>query len=224
MHLTGINTNLPITNFTIVGMAGILSGLFHAPLTGIFLIGEITGGYDLMVPLMIVSSISYAVSRQFEKHSMDVKSLADKGDVFTSDKDKNILQSIDLLKLVRTDVLSITLDKSLENVVEHLSNSKQNLIPVVDDKQKLLGVVDFEEIRSLVFNPYRIKFTTVEEVLTQPKEIINHDDGLELIMEKFESTNEFILPVIKSGKLFGLLYKMSVLEAYREQLKDMIIE
>ncbi|MBL7885672.1 MAG: chloride channel protein [Flavobacterium sp.] len=224
MHLTGINSNLPITNFTIVGMAGILSGLFHAPLTGIFLIGEITGGYDLMVPLMIVSSISYAVSRQFEKHSMDVKALADKGEVFTSDKDKNILQSIDLLKLVHTDIQTISLDKSLENVVEHLSNSKQNLIPVVDDKQKLLGMVDFEEIRSIVFNPYRIKFTTVEEVLSQPKEIINLDDGMELIMEKFESANESTLLVIKSGKLFGILYKVSVLEAYREQLKEMIIE
>ena len=94
IHLLGISDSLPIANFTIVGMAGILSGLFHAPLTAIFLIGEITGGYDLMVPLMIVSSISYAVSKKFENHSMDVKSLADKGEVFTSDKDKNILQSI----------------------------------------------------------------------------------------------------------------------------------
>ncbi len=224
MHLTGINTNLPITNFTIVGMAGILSGLFHAPLTGIFLIGEITGGYDLMVPLMIVSSISYAVSRQFEKHSMDVKTLADKGEVFTSDKDKNILQSIDFLKLVQTDVQTISLDKSLENVVEHLSNSKQNLIPVLDEKQKLLGVIDFEEIRSIVFNPYRIKFTTVEEVLSQPKEIINHDDGMEVIIDKFESFGETLLPVIKSGKFFGLLSKMDVLEAYREKLKEMVID
>ena len=224
MHLTGINTNLPITNFTIVGMAGILSGLFHAPLTGIFLIGEITGGYDLMVPLMIVSSISYAVSRQFEKHSMDVKSLADKGDVFTSDKDKNILQSIDFLKLIQTDAQTISLDKSLENVVEHLSNSKQNLIPVLDEKQRLLGVIDFEEIRSIAFNPYRIKFTTVEEVLSQPKEIINHDDGMEMIIDKFESSGEILLPVIKSGKFFGLLSKMDVLEAYREKLKEMIIE
>lgn len=224
MHLTGINSNLPITNFTIVGMAGILSGLFHAPLTAIFLIGEITGGYDLMVPLMIVSSISYAVSRQFEKHSMDVKALADKGEVFTSDKDKNILQSIDFLKLTQTDVHSISLDKSLENVVEHLSNSKQNLIPVLDEKQKLLGVVDFEEIRSFVFNPYRIKFTTVEEVLSQPKEILYHDDGMETIMDKFESSNETQLPVIKSGKFYGLLSKVDVLEAYRDKLKEMIIE
>ena len=93
-------TNLPISNFTLVGMSGVLSGLFHSPLTAIFLIAEITGGYSLMVPLMLVSSISFAVSKRFEKHSMDVKHLADKGDVFTSDKDKNILQSINFIKLI----------------------------------------------------------------------------------------------------------------------------
>lgn len=224
MSLTGINSNLPITNFTIVGMAGILSGLFHAPLTGIFLIGEITGGYDLMVPLMIVSSISYAVSRQFEKHSMDVKTLADKGEVFTSDKDKNILQSIDFLKLVQTEVHTIQLEKSLENAVEYVSNSHQNLIPVLDEKEKLLGVIDFDAIRSFAFNPYRIKFTTVEEVLIQPKEVLNHDDGMELIMDKFESSKMSVLPVIKSGKFYGLLAKVDALEAYREKLKEMIIE
>ncbi|WP_395044022.1 chloride channel protein [Flavobacterium sp.] len=224
MNLIGITNNLPITNFTIVGMAGILSGLFHAPLTAIFLIGEITGGYNLMVPLMIVSSISYAVSKQFEKHSMDVKALADKGEVFTSDKDKNILQSIDFLNLVATDVKTISLEKSLENLVEHLSTSNQHLVPVLDEKNKLLGVVDFEIIRPIIFNSFRIKFTTITEILSQPKEIILHDDGMETIMDKFETTNESILPVLKNGKFFGLLSKVAVLEAYREKLKEMTIE
>ncbi len=224
MHLTGINSSLPITNFTIVGMAGILSGLFHAPLTAIFLIGEITGGYDLMVPLMIVSSISFAVSKQFEKHSMDAKDLANSGDVFTSNKDKNILQTIDFLRLVETDCKTIHLDKSLENLIEHLSTSNQQLIPVLDENDKLLGIIDFETIRPIVFNPYRIKFTLVAEVVTQPKEIIHHDDGMEIIMEKFESSNQTILPVTKNGKFFGLVSKVSLLEAYRETLKEMIIE
>lgn len=224
MDLTNINSHLPVTNFTIVGMAGILSGLFHAPLTAIFLIGEITGGYDLMVPLMIVSSISYAVSKQMEPHSMDVKSLADKGEVFTSDKDKNILQSIDFLELVETDVKTITLDKSLENLIEHLSNSNQQIIPVLDERNKLIGIVDFENIRSIVFNPYRIKFTEIKEILTQPEEIINHDDGMETIIEKFEKSYKTILPVTKNGKFFGLISKVTILEAYREQLKEMVIE
>ena len=172
IHLLGISNTLPIANFTIVGMAGILSGLFHAPLTAIFLIGEITGGYELMVPLMIVSSISYAVSKQFDNYSMDVKALADRGEVFTSDKDKNILQSIDFLKLIDTEVKTTSLDKTLESLVEHLSTSNQPIIPVLDDSNKLLGIVDFEKIRSIIFNPFRIKFTMLSEILSQPKEII----------------------------------------------------
>lgn len=224
MDITNINSHLPVTNFAIVGMAGILSGLFHAPLTAIFLIGEITGGYDLMVPLMMVSSISYAVSKQFEKHSMDVKALADKGEVFTSDKDKNILQSIDFLDMVQTDVKTISLDKSLENLIEYLSSSNQSIIPVLDDKSKLLGIIDFELIRPIVFNQYRIKFTMIKEIISQPKEVIHHDDGMETIMDKFETSNETILPVTKYGKFFGLISKVELLEAYREKLKEMVIE
>lgn len=224
MDLTGINNHLPVTNFTIVGMAGILSGLFHAPLTAIFLIGEITGGYDLMVPLMIVSSISFAVSKQFEKHSMDVKDLASRGDVFTSDKDKNILQSIDFISLIQMDIRVVSMEKSLESVIEHLSQQNQPLIPVLDDKDRLLGIVDFENLRPIAFNSFRVKFTTVSEVMAQPKAVIHHDDGMETIMEKFELADENLLPVTKNGKFFGLLSKLDVLEAYREKLKEMIIE
>jgi CIC family chloride channel protein len=223
IHLLGLSNTLPIANFTIVGMAGILSGLFHAPLTAIFLIGEITGGYDLMVPLMIVSSISYAISKQFDKHSMDVKALADRGEVFTSDKDKNILQSIDFLKLVNVHAATTTSEKTLETILNLVSIS-QPIIPVLDEQNKLIGIIDFEEIKSVVFHPFRVKFTTVQEVLTQPKEIIQHDDGMEAIMEKFENTNQTMLPVTNNGKFFGLISKTALLEAYREKLKELIIE
>ena len=223
IHLLGLSNTLPIANFTIVGMAGILSGLFHAPLTAIFLIGEITGGYDLMVPLMIVSSISYAISKQFDKHSMDVKALADRGEVFTSDKDKNILQSIDFLKLVNVHAATTTSEKTLETILNLVSIS-QPIIPVLDEQNKLIGIIDFEEIKSVVFHPFRVKFTTVQEVLTQPKEIIQHDDGMEAIMEKFERSNQALLPVTNNGKFFGLISKTALLEAYREKLKELIIE
>jgi len=223
IHLLGLSNTLPIANFTIVGMAGILSGLFHAPLTAIFLIGEITGGYDLMVPLMIVSSISYAISKQFDKHSMDVKALADRGEVFTSDKDKNILQSIDFLKLVNVHAATTTSEKTLETILNLVSTS-QPIIPVLDEQNKLVGIIDFDEIKSVVFHPFRVKFTTVQEVLTQPKEIIQHDDGMEAIMEKFENTNQTMLPVTNNGKFFGLISKTALLEAYREKLKELIIE
>ena len=224
VNLLNITHPLPIANFTIVGMAGILSGLFHAPLTAIFLIGEITGGYDLMVPLMIVSSVSYAVSKQFEKHSMDVKALADKGDVFTSDKDKNILQSIDLYNLVDKNFKTLTLENSVESAVKIFSTTNQKIIPIIDEHKSLLGVVDFNEVKSFIFNPYHVKFASMSEVISQPKTIVLLEDKVEKVMNQFETSDSEILPVIQKGKYFGFLSKIDVLENYRQRLKEMIID
>ena len=224
VNLLNFTTPLPIANFTIVGMAGILSGLFHAPLTAIFLIGEITGGYDLMVPLMIVSSISYAVSKQFEKHSMDVKALAAKGEVFTSDKDKNILQSINFYKLVQQNYKTLTLVSSIDNAVEIFSASDQKIIPIIDNEKKLLGIIDFEEVKAIIFNPYRVKFMNISEIMQQPKTLILFEDKPEKIMKQFETSNSKILPVIQKGKYFGFLSKIDILENYRQRLKEMVID
>jgi len=216
--------NLPIGNFTVVGMAGILSGLFHAPLTAIFLIIEITGGYDLMVPLMIVSSISFAVSKQFEKHSMDVKPLADSGDVFTSDKDKNILLNIDLLQLLQSDVRTLKTTSKTEDLIGLLADTNQQMFPVLDDKNNLVGVIDLNDIRPIIFNAYRVKFTPLTELIVAPKSVINHDEGMETVMEKFESSHTDLLPVLNNRKFAGLISKIDLLERYREKLKEMIIE
>ncbi|TGD59899.1 chloride channel protein [Flavobacterium humi] len=224
ISLLGISDTLPISNLTIVGMAGILSGLFHAPLTAIFLIGEITGGYNLMVPLMIVSSISYAVSKRFEKHSLDVTDLAVSGDVYTSDKDKNILQSIDALKLIKIDIQSVHIDHSLDEMISIYYNSNQQLFPVIDENNKLLGLVDFENIKSIILTPKRINYSKVKDILEQPKEVILFDDGIEIMLEKFEHSNQSLIPVLKYGKFMGFISKLDVLEAYRKNLKEMIIE
>ncbi len=224
VNLLNFTHHLPIANFTIVGMAGILSGLFHAPLTAIFLIGEITGGYDLMVPLMIVSSVSFAVSKQFEKHSMDVKALADKGDVFTSDKDKNILQSIDFYNLVQQNYKTLTHTSSIDSVVEIFSTSEQKVIPIIDEDKSLIGIIDFEELKAIIFNPYRVKFMSINEVMSQPKELILFEDKPEKIIKLFDTSKASILPVIHKGKYFGFLSKIDILESYRQRLKEMIIE
>lgn len=224
MDLTGINDHLPIANFTMVGMAGILSGLFHAPLTAIFLIGEITGGYDLMVPLMMVSSISFAVSRKFEKHSMDVKALADKGEVFTGDKDKNVLLSIDFLSHVHTETTTFQLTDSVERVLDALQHSNQPLFAVLDDKQKVIGVLDIQHLKTFIFNPYRVKFGSIEEWMQPLPLMANHDDGMELIMEKMDTQHQTTLIVLKSGKYLGLVHKCELLETYRQTLKGMVIE
>lgn len=224
MALTGINHHLPIANFTMVGMAGILSGLFHAPLTAIFLIGEITGGYDLMVPLMMVSSISFAVSRKFEKHSMDVKALADKGEVFTGDKDKNVLLSIDFLSHIQTHTKTFQLTDSVEAVIEALQTSSQPVFAVLDDKKKVIGVLDLNHLKTMVFNPYRVKFGSIEEWMQPLEYVVNHDDGMELIMEKFDQSQCPTLIVLKSGKYYGLVDKCALLETYRSTLKGLVIE
>jgi len=222
--LTGINTNLPVANFTVVGMAGILSGLFHAPLTAIFLIGEITGGYDLMVPLMIVSSISYAVSKRFESHSIDVKGLAAKDEAYTSDKDRNVLLNIDVNKIIATDYATLTLDQSLQKVVEIFSTSNQKIIPILDENKILLGVVEYENVKAFIFNPYRIKFTPIEEIMTPPKAKINVEDGMIKIIKSFDKSKAKELPVLKHGVYHGCLSKLRILEKYRVKLKEMVIE
>jgi CIC family chloride channel protein len=223
INLIGL-AKLPISNFTLVGMAGILSGLFHAPLTAIFLIAEITGGYNLMIPLMIVSSISFAISKRFEKHSMDVKNLAKKGHAFTSNKDANVLSTLDMNSVIQTDYLTVFPDENLDKLVDLISNSTQVVFAVVNLKNELVGVVYFNDIKEIIFNSYRVKYTQIKEIMTAPKQIITLDDSMEMVMDKFEQTKVAFLPVLKNDKYYGFISKSLALEAYRTKLKSMTIE
>jgi CIC family chloride channel protein len=223
LNQTGL-THLPVSNFTLVGMAGILSGLFHAPLTAIFLIAEITGGYALMIPLMIVSSISLVISKRFEKHSLDTKSLVKKGNAFTSNKDTNILSNLNTNAIIQTDYLTIFPNENLEKLVDLISHSNQVIFGVVDDENKLIGVVHFNDIREIIFNSYRVKYTLVKEIMRESVDVIYPTDSMETVMNKFERTKVHFLPVIKNGKYFGFISKSIALEAYRTKLKSMTIE
>jgi CIC family chloride channel protein len=223
LNLTHIS-NLPISNFTMVGMAGILSGLFHAPLTAIFLIAEITGGYDLMIPLMIVTSISFAISKRFEKHSLDVKQLARKGNVFTSNKDSNILTTIDPNSIIQTDFLTLSPDDNLEKLVDLISHSNQVIFAVLDKERNLLGIVHFNNIREIIFNTFRVKYTLVKEIMTPTIDVIYTADTMETVMKKFEKARVTFLPVLKNGKYHGFISKATTLEIYRSKLKSMTIE
>lgn len=223
INLTGL-TKLPVSNFTLVGMAGILSGLFHAPLTAIFLIAEITGGYNLMIPLMIVASISFAISKRFEKHSLDVKNLAKKGHAFTSNKDTNILSTLETTSIIQTDYLTVGPSENLERLVDLISHSNQVIFAVVDSEKNLLGIVHFNDIREIIFNAYRVKYTLVREIMIIPTEIISPDDNMEMVMNKFEKSKKAFLPVLKEGKYYGFISKSIALEAYRTKLKSMTID
>ncbi|WP_348824899.1 chloride channel protein [Flavobacterium aestuarii] len=223
LNLTGL-THLPISNFTVVGMSGILSGLFHAPLTAIFLIAEITGGYGLMIPLMIVASISYAISKRFEVHSLDVKNLAKKGHAFTNNKDTNVLSTLETNSIIQTDYLTISPDENLEKLVDLISHSNQVIFAVVSLDKKLLGIVHFNDIREIIFNPYRVKYTLIKEIMVQPVAVVHPTNSMEIVMNKFEATKKAFLPVIRDDKYYGFISKSVALEAYRTKLKSMTIE
>ena len=217
-------SKLPIGNFTLVGMSGILSGLFHAPLTAIFLIAEITGGYGLMVPLMLVSSISFAISKQLEPYSFDIKHLADRGEVFTDDKDKNILQSIDFKRLIDTKFSPVKDSKTLDELIEKIKNSDDVLFPVLNDKNDLIGLIHLDDVRPIIFSAFKIKYTSIHEVVQPIKTVIQFNDTVDVIMDKFETSQQSILPVIQDKRFIGFLHKSDILEKYRDRLKEIIIE
>jgi chloride channel protein, CIC family len=223
ISLIGLS-KLPISNFTMVGMAGILSGLFHAPLTAIFLIAEITGGYSLMIPLMIVSSISFAISKRFEKYSLDVKGLAKKGHAFTSNKDSNILSTLDIDTIIQTDYLTVHPDENLTKLVDLISHSNQVVFAVVNTEKDLVGVVHFNDIREIIFNTYRVKYTQIKDVMKTPLATISTYDSMEIVMSKFEKTKTAFIPVLQNGKYYGFISKSIALEAYRTKLRSMTIE
>lgn len=223
LNLAGL-TDLPVSNFTLVGMAGILSGLFHAPLTAIFLIAEITGGYDLMIPLMIVASVSFAVSKRFEKHSLDVKNLAKKGNVFTSNKDTNILCTLEIEDLVKKDYLTVETNQNLENVADLLAHSDQVIFGVISAENDLEGLVYFNDIREVIFDNLKTENILVKDIMVQPLQTVHLFDSMETVMNKFEKSNKVFLPVLKNGKYYGFITKSDVLESYRNRLKSMIFE
>ena len=217
-------THLPVANFTLVGMSGILAGLFHAPLTAIFLIAEITGGYDLMIPLMIVSSISYAISKRFEKHSLDVANLVKKGNVFTNNKDSNVLATLDISSVIISDYLTVSPEENLEKLVDLISHSNQVVFAVVNKDGQLLGTIYFDDIKEIIFNNYRVKYTLVKEIMKEPIMTIQPKNTMEIVMNKFETSNLIYLPVTENGKYQGFVSKAFVLEAYRTKLKSMVFE
>lgn len=223
LNLTGL-THLPVSNFTMVGMAGILSGLFHAPLTAIFLIAEITRGYDLMIPLMIVASISFAISKRFEKHSLDLKNLVKKGHAFTSNKDTNILSVLDTEKIIQKDYLTIAPEEKLEKLIDLISHSDQVVFAVVTKEKELVGIIYFNDIREIIFSNTSVKSILISEIMIKPHRIIYNTDTMETVMNQFEKSKKVFLPVLKDGKYYGFISKSNALEAYRAKLKSMLFE
>lgn len=216
LTILGIN-NIPISNFTLVAMAGILSGVFHAPLTAIFLIAEITGGYELMIPLMIVSAGSFVITKYFEPHSMDMKKLVKKGHVFTSDKDKNILTTLRITSLIEKDFLPVHPYATLGELVDMIAHSKRNIFPVVNN-EIFTGVIVLDDIREIMFKHEMYDKVYAKELMRKPPQTISSDEKMEIVMKKFDETGAWNLPVVNDGKYIGFISKSSIFVQYRNRL------
>jgi CIC family chloride channel protein len=210
---------LSLINFAMVGMAGLMAGVLLAPLTAIFLIAEITGGYELFIPLMIVSSISFIITKRYIPHNIYAAQLAKKGELVTHDKDKNVLMFLDIDTLIEKDFIPTKPKKTLgELLKENVAKSSRNLYPVLNDKEQFLGIVLLDDVRSVMFDQSMYNKIKVLDVMTSAPEVILSADSTEKVMQKFKESGAWNLPVIREGKYIGFISKSKLLTAYRNKL------
>lgn len=212
---------LPHENFALMGMAGVMAGVMHAPLTGTFLIAELTGGYELLLPLLIVSTISFATIKLFEPHSIYAMRLAKKGELITHHKDKAVLTLMNLKSLLEESFQVVKPEMSLGDMVKVIAQSSRNVFPVVDDNGKLMGVVLIDNIRNIMFRPELYERFKVTRFMVSPPGVINVNMQMEKIMRLFDQTKAWNLPVVdEDGKYLGFVSKSSILNNYRKVLVD----
>ena len=217
MNLSGLD--LPEGNFALVGMAGLMSGVMHAPLTGIFLIAELTGGYHLFMPLMIVSVISYLTIMLFEPHSLYAMRLAQKGELLTHNKDRNVLTLLKMDNVLETDLTTVFPEMTLGELVKVISESKRNIFPVIDHNGRLRGILLLDEVRNIMFQPRLYKRFTVNQLMTSPPAVLRFDLPMEKVMEIFEDTGAWNLPVVDNDRRYlGFVSKSKIFNSYRHVL------
>ncbi len=219
INLTGLE-NIPESNFALVGMAGLIAGVLHAPLTAIFLIAETTGGYGLIMPLMIVAATSYAVVRIFERYSVYTYQLARRGDLFTHNKDQVVLSMMSVRNLIEKDFRTIDPDATLGDLVKKVAESKRNIIPVIEDGGKLHGIVFINDIRHIMFRRELYDKIYVRELMFMPAPIVDPDESMDEVAKKFNQSSHYNLPVVRNGKYYGFVSRANVFSSYRRMLKD----
>ena len=216
-----IDIHVPETNYALLGMAGVMSGVFHAPLTGVFLIAELTGGYDLFIPLMIVSVSSYLTINVFEPHSIYSMRLARKGELLTHHKDRSVLTLMSLDAVIEKNTPQLRPDMDLGQVVRVVSNEKSNMFAVTDLKGTLLGVINLESIRKVIFRSELYRRYTVRQLMEQPRATLGTNEPMSTVMETFQNSDADMLPVVDAERHFvGFISKARLFSAYRRIMVD----
>lgn len=217
MNLFGMN--VPESNFALVGMAGLMSGVMHAPLTGMFLIAEMTGGYHLFMPLMIVSVVSYITIMLFEPHSLYAMRLAQKGELLTHNKDRSVLTLLKMDNVLETDLTTLYPEVTLGELVKVIASSNRNVFPVINHEGKLQGILLLDEVRNIMFQPRLYERFTVGQLMTSPPAVLEHTMSMERVMEIFEDTGAWNLPVVDEQRRYlGFVSKSKIFNSYRHVL------
>lgn len=216
---TVFGMDLSLKNFALMGMAGVMAGVMHAPLMGIFLTAELTGGYDLFLPLLIVSALSYFTIKFFEPYSIYTMRLAQRGELLTHHKDKAVLTLLKVDNVIETDFKTVTPDMSLKQMVDVISQSNRNLYPVINADGDLIGVVLLDEIRNIMFRPDLYRRMFVSKFMSTPPAKIEIGESMESVMKKFDVTGAWNLPVVENGKYVGFVSKSKIFNSYRRVLR-----
>ena len=216
-----VDPTMPLStkNFALVGMAGVMAGVMHAPLMAIFLTAEMTGGYSLFLPLLIVAAISYGTSRIFSNYSIYTKRLALQGELLTHQKDKTVLTLLKMDSVIETDFIPVHPDMSLKQIVDVISKSKRNLFPVTDDDGQLLGIVLLDDIRNIMFRPDLYRRMHVKRFMSMPPAKVELGTPMDQVMKMFDNTGAWNLPVVEEGRYVGFVSKSKIFNSYRQVLK-----
>ncbi|HCD53060.1 MAG TPA: chloride channel protein, partial [Balneolaceae bacterium] len=210
---------IPESTFALVGMAGLMAGVLHAPLTAVFMIAEITGGYELFLPLMIVSAVSFLISRHFLPYSFYTHELAKKGDLLTHNKDQVVLRLLNLKKIVEKNFSVVKPGMSLRKLIDVVSRSPRNIFPVVNDDGKLVGILTLDDIRSFMFDKALYDALVVAELMSSPPEVVNIEEEMDEVMKKFQDTGAWNLPVVDYNRRYiGFISKSKMFSVYRRKL------
>ena len=217
-HL-GFDMQLSTKNFALIGMAGVMSGVMHAPLMAIFLTAELTGGYDLFLPLLIVSTIAYGTIKFFEPYSIYTMRLAKRGELLTHHKDKAVLTLLKVNNLIETDFLPVYPKMTLKDMVDIISKSNRNLFPVLNERKELVGVVLLDDIRNIMFRPELYRRMRVSTFMSVPPGKIEIGQSMDAVMKQFDDTGAWNLPVVENGKYVGFVSKSKIFNSYRRVLR-----
>jgi len=218
--LNNLGLSVSESNFALVGMAGLIAGVIHAPLTAIFLIAEITGGYELFMPLMIVAAISYATVKLFTPNSVYTIQLARRGELMTHHKDKTVLMMLDVSELIETDFNKINPNDTLGDLIRIITKAHRNIFPVVEKDNTFRGIVKMDDIRHIMFNNEMYERVYVRDLMFMPQHVIDPKDTMEEIARKFQISERYNIAVIEKGKYIGFISRAKLFSTYRKMLSD----